>query len=252
VDHLTLLDADKAQRLELFGEDSRALLHVVQESFGIELTTDELVGAETVGMLCDCICGKLKQPLSERCLSAVVFYQLRQSFIILFETQRSMIDPDTLLTELVPWTNRRGQWRKVQEHLGLVLPDLTWPVWLICLSLLISGSVDALVFPRWMRSFTNVGFGADVLGLLCVLLTWGLVLRLLSPLARTFPRSCRTFGDLVRFTLARNYATVASQDGRSSQVEVLLPLRYLVAVQVGKDVKDITPQTRFPEGLNIY
>ena len=248
---MTLLGADKAQRLELFGEDSYALLRVIQESFGVELTIDELIAAETVGALCGCVCGKLQQPLSERCLSAVVFYQLRQAFITLFKTRRGTIGPDTLLTELVPWTNRKSRWRRARKHLGLVLPDLTWPVWLFCLSLLISGLVDAMVFSRWMRAFSNAGF-RDVLGILGALLTWGIVLRLLNPSACAFPRSCKTFGDLVKFTLARNYATVASQDGRSSQAEVLLALRYLVAVKVSKDVKEITPETRFPEGLNIY
>jgi hypothetical protein len=248
---MTLVDADKVQRLELFGEDSYALVRVVQESFGIELTTDELIAAETVGALCGCVCGKLQHSLSERCLSDVVFYQLRQAFITLFKTRRSTIGPDTLLTELVPWTNRKSRWRRARKHLGLVLPDLTWPVWLFCLSLLISGLVDAMVFSRWMRPFSNAGF-RDVLGILGALLTWGVVLRLLNPFARAFPRSCKTFGDLVKFTLARNYATVASQDGRSPQAEVLLALRYLVAVQVSKDVKEITPETRFPEGLNIY
>src|SRR5712672_678310 len=94
VEPMTLLDADKVQRLDLFGEDSCDLLHVIQESFGIELTADELVAAETVGALCYCVYGKLQQPLSDRCLNAAVFYKLRQAFIILFKVQRGMIGPD--------------------------------------------------------------------------------------------------------------------------------------------------------------
>jgi len=56
----------------------------------------------------------------------------------------------------------------------------------------------------------------------------------------------------VKVALARNYAAVASQNGRSSETEILSVLRQLLAEEVGKDANTITPETRFPEGLNIY
>ena len=54
-----LLDADKMPRLDEFGDDSCALLEAIEKSFGVEFDTDDLVEAETVGLLNECITRKL-------------------------------------------------------------------------------------------------------------------------------------------------------------------------------------------------
>jgi hypothetical protein len=249
---MTLLEADGIQRLEQFGEDTHDLLRVIQASFGIEFTTDDLVRTKTIGELGGCICGKLKHPVSEQCLSAVVFYRLRRAFIDLFDTPRALIKPDKPLLELMPWTDRRKRWRGVQKQLGLVLPDLRWPRWLLCSSLVIAGSVSALIVHGLAQTMSNYGIGLGLPVVVIGVLTWALMLKLLSPLARAFPRSCEAFGDLVQLALARGYAAIASQRGGASEREVLLALRRLIAAEIGTDVNKVRPETYFPEGLNIY
>jgi outer membrane protein assembly factor BamA len=54
-----LLKGDKLLRLEQFGEDTTELALTIKESFGIELTTDDLVQANTVGELSSCIVEKV-------------------------------------------------------------------------------------------------------------------------------------------------------------------------------------------------
>jgi hypothetical protein len=39
--------------------------------------------------------------------------------------------------------------------------------------------------------------------------------------------------------------------GRTSEREILLALRHLIAAEISRDVNKVTPETRFPEGLNI-
>jgi hypothetical protein len=66
-----LLKGDKLLRLEQFGEDTTELVLTIEESFGIEFTTDDLAQAKTVGELSSCIVGKLRNPVSRQCLGAI-------------------------------------------------------------------------------------------------------------------------------------------------------------------------------------
>jgi len=66
-----LLKGDKLLRLEQFGEDTTELVLTIEESFGIEFTTDDLVQAKTVGELSSCIVEKLRNSVSRQCLGAI-------------------------------------------------------------------------------------------------------------------------------------------------------------------------------------
>jgi len=60
-------------------------------------------------------------------------------------------------------------------------------------------------------------------GLLVVLsgfLFFALQLRLLGSLARSFPRSCKTVGDLANLALGCNHAKISTQYGKSSEPEI--------------------------------
>jgi len=245
---MTLLRADRIERLERFeGEDTCDLIHVIQDSFGMEFTSDELIAAETVEQLSEIASKKLTPSRPERCLSATVFYRLRRSFIELFQSSRGEVRPDTRLDVILPWTGRRSGWHRLQGHLGLALPRLTWPAWLVCSAFAISVAV-AWAYARCFPHFTAGGLGTGAIWFLAfVLLT-----RVLNPFARMLPRACKTVGELAAVTLGRNYATVAKSVGGSSRADVLFALRYLIAVEIGKDVGEVKPETRFPEGLNIY
>src|SRR5581483_328919 len=180
------------QRLEKFGEDTCDLLRTIEASFGIEFSDAELISSRTIRELGECISRKLKQPISDRCLNAVVFNQLRHAFVNLFDTPRVSIDPQTPLRKLMPWIARRRQWRLIQDHLGLVLPDLRWPIWLAGLSLAI---VITVIAPNWTSLTSKGGLLSVLVPVLGGILIWTLILKCLSPLARIFPRSCDTFGD---------------------------------------------------------
>jgi acyl carrier protein len=244
---MTLLGADRIQRLELFdGEDTCDLMHVIQDSFGMEFTSDELIAAETVWQLSEIISEKLRHPRSERCLTAIVFYRLRRAFSELFRSPRARIRPDTRLDELLPWTERLSRWRQLQGYLGLSLPRLMAPTWLLGLALVTSVAVAWAYAQRFTR-FTMDGLVTGGVWFLAFFL----LVHLVRPLARTLPRACKTVGELATVVVARNYAKLATEVGGSSPKELFSALRQLIAVELGKDVRKITPETRFPEGLNI-
>lgn len=245
---MALLLADRIQRLELFeGEDTCDLIHVIQDSFGMEFTSDELIAAETVEQLSEIISIKSNHARSDRCLSAIVFYRLRRAFTELFQLSRAQVRPDTRLEEFLPWTERRSRWRRLQGHLGLVLPRLAAPTWLLCSALVTSVAV-AWAFARRFPHLTAGGLVTSTVGFLAFFL----LVRLLTPFVRTLPRACGTVGELATVTLARNYAKLATEVGGSSPTELLSVLRQLIAVEIGRKVEEISAETRFPEGLNIY
>jgi hypothetical protein len=246
---MVLLDGDTLPRLELFDEDTCELVSTIEASFGVKLTKNELIHAKTIRELAELIWKKQEGRLSEKCLSAVVFYQLRRSFISLVGIPRSRIAPETPLRELMPWKNRKKQWRGIQDHLRFALPELKWPLWLVALPLVFVGLLFALGWPRLVSFLGPASWLLAVVGGFCL---WVLVLKLLAPLARTLPRSCETVGDLAKLTLARNYSKIATEHGISSERDVLEALRQLIAAEESIDVQKILPDTLFPEGLNIY
>jgi hypothetical protein len=218
----------------------------------VKFTDDELIGAKTIGDLAESISKKMEHPLSEKCLSAVVFYRVRRTLINLFDIPRDRITPERSLYELMPWNDRRKRWRRIQDHLGFVLPDLRWPLWLAALSLVIVATVFTLPPLGWARFASFAGSASVLFTLVGGFCAWILLLKLLTPVARSFPRSCESMGDFVKLALGRNYAKIASEHGLSSAREIVLILRQLIAAEEGIDVEEIVPDTLFPEGLKIY
>ncbi len=241
-----LLDADKNQELERFGEDGWALVRVIEECFDIVFTADDLIAAATIGDLGERILGKLKGTQTEHCLSAVVFYRLRRTLIEFQRLQREDVRPNTRLDRLFPWDQRRSRWCTFAERSGLRLPALTYPSWVIGAALL-GSTATAWAFARSFSKISNSGL--PTLGLWIfsfVVLGW-----LAHPLARAFPRSCDRVGGLVRIVVAKNYAKLASELGPCSAGELSSVLRQLIAVEVGCELTGISESTAFPEGLKI-
>jgi hypothetical protein len=245
-----LLEADKTQRLELFGEDSCDLVLTIEQSFGVKFSEDDLVQATTIGAVSRTIFTKLESPVSPRCLNAVTFYKFRAAFVEAFGVPRSAISPTASLRQLMPWKSRKRQWRKIQDHLDYVLPQLTWTLWLVAFWLLLVGLAFYFLFDsRIFKTFSAASLLVGIVGPISILCFIGAIL---NPLARRFPRSCETFGDLVKLALARNYGKIAAKHGISSERDVAQLVLQLIAAEVAVDVEKLSVDTYFPEGLKIY
>ena len=245
-----LLEGDKVQRLRLFGEDSTELVGTIEEAFGIKLSEDDLIQVETIGALAHIILAKLEQPVTQHCLSAVMFYKLRRTFIESFDIPRAKIVPATSLYALMPWKNRKKHWREVQDRLNYTLPQLGWPLWLVALWLLLTGSTLHFLFG--LKILRALGVASVSLGIIASVSVLVLMAVVLSPLGREFPGSCKTLGDLVKLFLARNYGKLAAQHGMSSKAEAAQSLLQLIASETGSDVDKLSLETAFPQGLHIY
>jgi len=245
----SIFEADRLQRLSLIGEDTSDLLRSIEKCFDITFSTDDLVQATTVGKLAECISNRVEFPATDRCLSALVFYDLRRALADFVDVSRFKFHPKTPVGEVLPWSSRRSRWREVQNRSHLLLPDLRWPLWLVGLCLVAAIASSEMIFPRLLHITQHDSVLLVVLGaFLClVLFLW-----LMSPLARSFPQGCDTVGDLANLALACNYAKISTQYGKSSEREILTILCHLVAAGTGSDTQKIGAETRFPEDLKIY
>jgi hypothetical protein len=108
--------------------------------------------------------------------------------------------------------------------------------------------VIAWLYALWFPAFTVSGAVTGIVWFLAFFI----LAQVSGPFARTFPRGCRTVGELAKVTLARNYSRITEGSGVSSRSEVLLVLRQLIAVEIGSKVKDVSEETAFPGGLNIH
>ncbi len=242
---MTLLDADEKQLASELGEDTCELLATIEDSFGIQFGDYHALLGMTVRELAGDICKKAEYSTAERCLSAVMFYRLRRALRVLFGTPRTAIGPATPVGDLLPWNSRRTRWCALQAYIGLTLPPLNYPGWLVYLSLAMSTTflISLRVLLELRLSVVEI-FGGSLA--LCLPTMVALI-----PLARTLPSGCETVGGLTKVVLARNYAAFASQYGSSSESDVLVALRQLIATETGRDVEEILPETNIPRDLDI-
>jgi hypothetical protein len=235
---MTLLHEEKA-----LGEDTCELLATIEESFGIQFPDDGEIVGKSVQEVAVYIYGASQQLRTEDCLSAITFYRLRRAFRDLFGTPRTVIRPATPVGVLLPWRSRRARWHRLQRHLDLTLPKLTYPLWLVAVSLVAAVSSCIGLETILGLGFVGIAIGSFVL--------WICVVSGLFPLARNFPRGCETCGDLVRLALARNYSSFASQYGGCSVNEIVGLLRQMLAAELGIGLSEITPDTRIHGYLGI-
>jgi len=249
---MTLLDADVKQD-PVLGEDTWELFEVIEDSFGVDLGDFSALCGKTVSELAEVVSKKANYPTPQKCLSAVAFYRLRSAFGTLFGIPRTTIRPATRLSDLLSGKVRRARWMMLQEHLGLTLPALRFPGWVLWLSLI---SPPALLIS--LRAFVGLRLSAGwIVGgsSVLILLTFARIIPAVDariPPARIIPEGCETFGGLVKAVLARNYAVFASQGAGSSEGDVLKALRQLAAMQLGMDVGKVSLESRIPQDLDIY
>lgn len=249
---MTLLDADLKPD-PVLGEDTWELFEAIEHSFGINLGDYHTICGMTVSELAELVCEKANYPTPEKCLSSVTFYRLRHAFETQFNVPNESIRPTTFVSELIPFKNRPARWKMLQDHVGLKLPNLQFPLWLLGVSL-----IAPPVFLLSLRALFGLRIGTIWIFNLSLVLYYLLFARVIPaidkhfPLPRLLPKECATFGGFSEVVLALNYAAFASQNGSSREGGVLEALRLLIALQLGLKLEGIEPETRVPQDLNIY
>jgi len=244
---MTLLGAQDQQGSNEVGEDTWELFESIEQSFGVDLGDYYNLAGISIQELSLRIDGLAKYQVEDSCLSMVAFNKLRRAFQNVTETPRSAVHPATRIHDLLPWRTRHLQWASLQSELGLELPQLNLPLWLLVLCLVLP--VSLLVYARVFLGFRISG-GIIAIGSI-VLILLALRAAMLYP-ARAIPARIETVGDLAKAVIARNYKSFANAHGSSRERGVLPALRLLVAMQTCINIEKILPETRIPSDLNIY
>lgn len=244
---MTLLDARDLQGSNEVGEDTWELFESIEQSFGVDLGDYHDLAGISILELSQRIDGLAKYPVEDSCLSSVAFNRLRGAFQKVTETPRSAIRPSTRIHDLLPWRTRHLQWTSIQSELGLELPRLNLPSWLLVLCLVLPVSLLA-----YARLFMGLRISGGIIAMSSIVLTL-LALRaaMLYP-ARGIPASIETVGGLAKTVIARNYKVFAGAHGSSPESGILPSLRLLVAMETCISIEKSLPETRIPSGLNIY
>lgn len=229
------------------GLDLVELVMEVEDRFGVEFDY-ELDRVHTAGDLLNLILLKKEDAPAPVCPSLRIFCRLRTALMELFDRQRREIRPATPMDRLVPQENRRENWERLEESLGMRLPRLARPLWLVVgellggllyvsvLTLLAFAKADALGAPAFL-------FAIVVFLILPVSLVLAVGLhRATRPPAVFLPGSCATVGDMVRSLDRLNFVvpTRALQDPRREVV--WSELRELTARQLNVPVEKVTPE----------
>lgn len=244
---MTLLGSQNTQRSNEVGEDTWELFESIEESFGVQLGDYNNLAGTSILELSQRIEGQANFPGEDSCLSLVAFNRLRRGFQNVAGAPRSSIRPTTRVKDLLPWRTRHVQWASLQSELGLEIPRLNLPIWLLALCLLL---------PIVIVIYARASLGLRVSGGMMAIGSFLLILlavraAMLYP-ARTVPKDIETVGDLAKAIVARNYCVFATAHGSSHERAMLPALRLLVAMQTGISIEKIRPETRIPSDLNIY
>ena len=244
---MTLLDARDLQGSNEVGEDTWELFESIEQSFGVDLGDYHDLAGISILELSQRIDGLAKYPVEDSCLSSVAFNRLRRAFQKATETPRSSLRPSTRIDDLLLWRTRHLQWASIQSELGLELPRLNLPSWLLVLCFVLPLSL--LVYARL---FMGLRISGGIIAMSSFVLTV-LALRaaILYP-ARGVPAGIETVGGLAKAVIALNYKVFAGAHGSSPKRGVLPSLQLLVAMETCISIEKILPETRIPSGLNIY
>lgn len=137
-------------------DDAEDLLPIIESSFGITFSGNELIHITNFGELCDLITNKIQQEHSDGCTSQQAFYKLREAISFVLKIDKNAISTESRLSELLPAENRRINVYKLEENLGVKLNILEPPQWL-------GGTLGFLFLLSLVGIFFNWQIGLPVL-----------------------------------------------------------------------------------------
>lgn len=83
------------------GLDSILLIQRIETHFGISIPNREAESIITVRDLADCVFAKVELNPNEKCKSQMLFYKLRNYFILKFGLTRDEIKPGSIIKVLI-------------------------------------------------------------------------------------------------------------------------------------------------------
>lgn len=222
------------------GLDGIELVIRVEESFGIKIADEEASRCETVGQLYEVVLKKISTPDQNKCLTAIMFYKIREIFVAYGNCLRKAVRPDARLEDLVPKKTRRKFWNRISNHSGMELPSLAYPLWFKWL--IFAASAVAFVAMGIIWNFPVSAFAT---------LTGAMIFCkfIFTPLATVLRPA--TVGELAQIMVRDNIGKISTKANSISKDDVWNCLIEIVADETGNDKSHIKYDSRFVADLNM-
>lgn len=234
------------------GLDSVELVMTIEKSFGIAIEDSEAASVRTAGQLLALVMSKLEPGTGQGCLTSHAFYRLRSALLKVTGLPRRAIAPATRTESLWPPATRRAAWSKVAREVGVDLPPLERPAWLVwcATAAVVIGSFTVAFILRnrlghlALRSLLSVSLAS------ALVLAWA-VASATRPAARYVPSGSDTVGGLAQEVLTMNFGLFAAEQRRWCEAEVWDALQDLIVQQLGVKREEVTKEARFVEDLGM-
>ena len=195
------------------GLDSVELLMSVENKFGIRIKDSEAEKIYTVQNFVDSVYDKIIINPTEKCLTQIVFYRIRNAFQNLILTDKK-IKPETKLSELLTQSELKESWYQLETEIGLELPELV--------------SLDFN---------PNLGSHVKIFGI--------------KTIKRTTPVSSGTIRDLLNWTIALNQEKLIDIQNVTSKYEVERIIIGIINRNMGIPISEIKLEHSITNDLGI-
>jgi hypothetical protein len=240
------MSVERAEQLELVGDQLGYLLEEIQLSFWVDFTEQDIIDTATVGDLFDNIVRKMGEFESPRCLTSFAYFRLRRSLIAVSNLDRRSVRPATQLRTLLPQPVRRTWWEHIETTLRLRVPGLR-PGRAATIAYSAIPLLGVFAFAAGMTKSISWELRLVMPLAVPVLLWW--LFKAASHLPREFP--VETFGDLVRRVVTLNQQKLARDAGGSTIDQAWAAFREILSAESGIASASITREMRFPEDLRL-
>ncbi len=223
----------------------------VERTFGIKIDDDELAETRSVGELYQLVLrhvetGRELQSVHPGCPSMAPFLALRKSLCSLLPMQRNRIRPRMELETIIPRSQRRAMWERLQSLTKITLPPLILPdLFRLCLIVLtvIFFSLMAFVLVG------EAGLPGFFVSLSAAIILWYGLLFLSLPFALEFPPECQTISDAVRFAKPPHYPPQQEKLISTDPDEIWRKLVSIIVETLNVKESEVTPATDFIKDL---
>jgi hypothetical protein len=195
------------------GLDSVEILVRVEEYFGISIPDIEAEKILTVQDFADCVFIKVTVNPTEKCKSQMLFYKLRTYFTDNQGLAKEQIRPDSKIRDLITG-DLKTTWSDMEKYLKLDLPTLS----------------DLDIHPTKEKEIKFLG---------------------VKVLTRKSPVTVGTIGDLINWTLAKNYDTLIDPKTLFDKADVEKVIIGIISDSMAIPVDEIKLKHRISYDLGV-
>ena len=231
------------------GLDSVELVIAVEEIFEISIEDEDAGMMRTVDDLYEYVIKVLNADSKESCLSSIAFYKTRKMIIKYLDITRNNIKPTTKVKSVFRERDIREQWTLIEKKMGIELPSLNRPLWLInlinCIFLL-------FVFIAVLMYVIDIitGYCSFLFIIIGVLIT-SLLYRITEKFATKIPKKINLVSDISNIVMVNEYRKQEKPKQSLSKNEIWNILVYIIVEQLDVEAEMITKKATFIEDLGM-